>query len=76
MVELYGGTRESILKISIRESSFNMAKRGTKILRVGSENVKHPKGGASKICILQNQQEGGAAKKLNRWGGGLPELMT
>ena len=27
---------------------------------------RHPKGGAPKICILQNQQEGGAPEKLNR----------
>ena len=31
----------------------------------GSEKIVGLGGGAPKICILQNQQEGGAPKKLN-----------
>ena len=36
-----------------------------KILRGDSENFQTPERGAPKICILENQQEGGAPKKLN-----------
>ena len=69
--------RERLSKvIVVRESSFNMARRGDedfegwlrKFLATwkgGSEKIRG--GGASKICVIQNQQEGGGApKKLNR----------
>ena len=57
-----------------RESSFNMARERMKILRAGglrkfldtrkggSEKNFRLGGGAPKICILQNQQEGGLLK--------------
>ena len=56
----------------IREGSFNMTRRGggaPKFLdsrKGGSEKTVGLGGLASKICILQNQQERGAPKKLNR----------
>ena len=58
------------------ESSLNMTKAGDEDIegglqkyldtqKGGSEKIRG--GGAPKICILQNQQEGGGApKKLNR----------
>ena len=62
-----------VVESRIRESSFNMT-RGEKISRGGAPKIfRHPNRGApkklgraTKICILQNQQEGGAPKKLNK----------
>ena len=49
----------------IRESSFHMT-RGDKDIEGGALKIfRHPKGEAPKICILQNQREGGAPKKLS-----------
>ena len=43
----------------------------------GSEKIVGLEGGAPKICILQNQQEGGGIpKKLNRWRGGLLKFQA
>ena len=54
---LCGFMEESVL---LRESLFNLT-RGMKILRVGSKKIVGLGGRASKICILQNQQEEGVS---------------
>ena len=62
--------------LSLRESSFNMTRGDEDIesglqkkfldtQKGGSEKIVGLGGEALKICILQNQQEEGAAKKLN-----------
>ena len=74
-------TPETISLLIQRESPFNMTWEGKgedieeegggrlrKFLdtrKGGSEKIVGLGGGAPKICILQNQQEGGAPKKLN-----------
>ena len=56
--------------IALRESSFHMKRRGDEDIEGGGapKIFRHPKGelwknqgGAPKICMLQNQQEGGGS---------------
>ena len=75
-----------LIRSILIESPFNMTREGDEDIEGGSENfktfewgaLKKIGGGAPKICIFQNQQDGGGGSKKN-WTaskGGLPKFQA